>query len=123
MGAMVFEIAGGRLDTPPPPIPLLKGVGTKMLLKGKVTIITNLKINLDDEKDKSDVKSEREETIQNKPNIQSIEEHKQDVKVIRTKPNIKKEEIMENKPDTHEEEKTALILGMTSIFTVWWLFK
>ena len=94
-----------------------------MLLKGKVTIITNLKINLDDEKDKSDVKSEIEETIQNKPNIQSIEEHKQDVKVIRTKPNIKKEEMMENKPDTHEEEKTALILGMTSIFTVWWLFK
>ena len=68
-----------------------------MPLKGKVKIITNLKINLDDEKDKSDVKSEREETIQNKPNIQSIEEHKQDVKVIRTKPNIKTEEMMENK--------------------------
>ena len=94
-----------------------------MPLKGRVKIITNLKINLDDEKDKSDVKSEREETIQNKPDIQSIKEHKQDVKVIRIKPNIKKEEMMENKPDTHEEEKTALILGMTSIFTVLWLFK
>ena len=85
--------------------------------------MANLKTNLDDEKDKSDLKSEREETIQNKPDIQSIKEHKQDVKVIRTKPNIKKEEIMESKPDTHEEEKTALILGMTSISTVWWLFK
>ena len=31
--------------------------------------------------------------------------------------------MMKNEPDTHEEEKTALILGMTSIFTVWWLFK
>ena len=98
-------------------------MGTKMPLKGRVNIITKLKINLDDGKDESDLKSEREETIQNKPDIQSIKEHKQDVKVIRTKPNIKKEEMMENKPDTHEEEKTALILGMTSIFTIWWLFK
>ena len=58
--------------------------------------------------------------IQNKPDIQPIKEHKQNVKAIRTKPNIKKEEMMENKPDTHEEEKTALILGMTSMFMVWW---
>ena len=85
--------------------------------------MANLKTNLDDEKDKSDLESEREETLQNKPDIQSIKEHKQDVKVIRTKPNIKKEEIMESKPDAHEEEKTALILGMMSISTVWWLFK
>ena len=61
--------------------------------------------------------------MQTKPDIESNKEHKQDVKVIRTKLNIKKEEMMENEPDTHEEEKTALILGMTSIFTVWWLFK
>ena len=83
-----------------------------MPLKGRVKIITNLKTDLDDEKGKSDANSEREETIQNKPDIRSIKEHKQDVKVIRTKPNIKKEEMMESKPDTHEEEKTALILGM-----------
>ena len=57
------------------------------------------------------------------PDIKSNKEHKHNVKVIRTKPNIKKEEMMENEPDTHEEEKTALILVMTSIFTVWWLFK
>ena len=59
--------------------------------------------------------------MKTKPDIESNKEHKQDVKVIRTKPNIKKEEMMENEPDTHEEEKTALILGMTSIFMVWWL--
>ena len=61
--------------------------------------------------------------MKTKPDIKSNKEHKKDVKVIRTKPNIRKEEMMENVPDTHEEEKTALILGMTSIFMVWWLFK
>ena len=24
---------------------------------------------------------------------------------------------------TYEEEKVALVLGITSIFTVWWMFK
>ena len=54
--------------------------------------------------------------------------------MIKTKPNIKfrKEdrlniEMMKTEPDTnkitYEEEKTALILGTTSIFTVWWIFK
>ena len=80
---------------------------------------TNLKINLDGEKDKPDVKPKKE------PDIESNKEHKQDVKVIRTKPNIKFKK--EDKPGTnnitHEEEKVALILGITSIFTVWWVFK
>ena len=54
---------------------------------------TNLKINLDGEKDKPDVKTNKE--------------HKQDVKVIRTKPNIKKEdkldiEMMKTEPDTNK---------------------
>ena len=65
-----------------------------------------------------------------KPN----KEHKQDVK-----PNIKFDR--ESKPDTnkitiepsldqrsmelnnYEEEKVALILGTTAVFTVWWMFK
>ena len=69
-----------------------------------------------------------------KPDIKSNKEHKQDIKVIKTKPNIKfkKEdkrdiEMMKTEPDmneiTHEEEKAALILGITSIFTVWWIFQ
>ena len=54
----------------------------------------------------------------------SNKEHKQDVK-----PNIKFDR--ENnqdvkKPDmneiTYEEEKVALVLGITSVFTVWWMF-
>ena len=46
-----------------------------------------------------------------KPNI----ELKHDVKMIRTKPDTNK--------ITYEEEKVALILGTTAVFTVWWMFK
>ena len=82
----------------------------------------NEKINLDEEKGKPDAKPK------SKPNIKSNEEHKrdvkpdklnkerkQDVKMIRTKPDMNK--------ITCEEEKVALVLGMTTIFTVWWMFK
>ena len=55
-----------------------------------------------------------------KPNIKPNKEHKQDVK-----PNIKFDR--ESKPNTnkitYEEEKVALILGTTTVFTVWWMFK
>ena len=100
---------------------------------------TNLKINLDGEKDKPDVKSKKVEMVKTepdvkpkvitKPNIEPNEKHKQDVK-----PNIKsnKEDkqdvkMMKTEPDTnkitYEEEKVALILGTTAVFTVWWMFK
>ena len=94
---------------------------------------TNLRINLDEEKDKPDVKPKKE------PDIKSNKEQKQDIEIIRTKPDIEsnkehKQDVKpniefnrESKPDTskitYEEEKVALILGMTSIFTVWWMFK
>ena len=55
-----------------------------------------------------------------KPNIEPNKEHKQDVK-----PNIKFDR--ESKPDTnkitYEEEKVALILGTTAVFTALWMFK
>ena len=80
---------------------------------------TNVKVNLDGEKDKTDVKSKEvkaEPKVITKPN----KEHKQDVK-----PNIKSNK--ELKPDTnkitYEEEKVALILGTTAVFTVLWMFK
>ena len=60
-----------------------------------------------------------------KPNIKPNKEHKQDVK-----PNIKFDRESNQdvkKPDTneitYEEEKVALVLGITSVFTVWWMFK
>ena len=82
---------------------------------------TNLKINLDEEKGKPDVKSNKEQKQDTKCDIKINKEHKQDVK-----PNIEfKQDV--KKPDTnkitYEEEKVALVLGITSIFTVWWMFK
>ena len=116
---------------------------------------TNLKINLDGEKYKPDVKSKEVEMVKTepdvkpkvktKPNIELNKEHKQGVK-----PNIEfdkehksitdsnrehksniefdKEHKQDVKrPDmnkiTYEEEKVALILGTTAVFTVWWMFK
>ena len=88
---------------------------------------TNVKVNLDVKSkevemvktDKLDVKHK------DKPNIKPNKEHKQDVK-----PNIKFDRESNQdvkKPDTneitYEEEKVALILGITSVFTVWWMFK
>ena len=98
---------------------------------------TNVKINLDGEqaklKDKPDVKFKEVEMVKTKPDVKQKEEpdvksnkeHKQDVK-----PNIKLKhdvKVIRTKPDTnkitYEEEKVALILGTTAVFTVWWMFK
>ena len=109
----------------------VKNDNNKILISSpSIEIGTNLKINLDEEKDKPDVKHKREEIVKTKPDIKSNNEHKQNVKVIRTKPNIESNEehkqdvkMMKTKPDTHEEEKVLLILGITAVFTVWWMFK
>ena len=103
---------------------------------------TNLKVNLDVKSKEVDnrrlmVKTEPDvkPKVITKPNIEPNKEHKQDVK-----PNIKldresNQDVKE--PDTneiniepslvelnnYEEEKVALILGTTAVFTVWWMFK
>ena len=70
-------------------------------------------------KTKPDVKQKKE------PNMEPNEKRKEDVK-----PNIEfdresNQDVKE--PDTnkitYEEEKVALILGTTAVFTVWWMFK
>ena len=90
---------------------------------------TNLKINLDGKKNEPDVKSKEEEMVKTepdvkpkgkeivktKPNIKFTREDKQDVKMIKTEPDMHK--------ITYEEEKVALVLRITSVFTVWWMFK
>ena len=77
-----------------------------MVSKPGFNLGTNLKINLDGEqanlKDKPDVKPK----VTTKPIIESDKKHKQDTNEI-----------------TYEEEKVALILGSTAVFTVWWMFK
>ena len=100
----------------------VKNYNNKILISSpSFKIGTNLKINLD--KDKPDVKPKREPDITSnkehkqdtKPNIKSNKEHKQDFKMMKTEPDMNK--------ITYEEEKVALVLEMTSIFTVWWMFK
>ena len=107
----------------------VKNYNNKILISSSsFKIGTNLKINLNERKDRPDVKSKMVEVIKIKPDVKQKKEpdikfnkeHKQDVK-----PNIKFDK--ESKPDTnkitYEEEKVALVLGITSIFTVWWMFK
>ena len=96
------------------------GYNNKILVSSpSFNIGTNLKVNLDDDDtkvaktDKLDVKHK----VKDKPN----KGNKQDVK-----PNIKFEQDVK-KPDTneitYEDEKIALVLGTTAVFTVWWMFK
>ena len=95
----------------------VKDYNNKILISSpSFKIGTNLKINLD-------VKSKEVEMVKTEPDA------KLNLKVI-TKPNIKfdKESNQDVKePDTnkitYEEEKVALILGTTAVFTVWWMFK
>ena len=99
----------------------VKNYNNKILISSpSFKIGTNLKINLDGKKDEPDVKPKGEGIVKTKPNVEPNEGHKQDVK-----PNIEFDR--ESKPDTskitYEEEKVALVLGITSIFTVWWMFK
>ena len=70
-------------------------------------------------KTKPDVKQKKE------AEVKSNKEHKQDIKTdIELKHDVK---MIRTKPDTnkiiYEEEKVALILGTTAVFTVWWMFK
>ena len=117
----------------------IQGYNNKILVSSpSFNIGTNLKVNLDDDDtkvaktDKLDVKHK----VKDKPNkgdkqdvkpvIKPNKEHKQDVKP--NIPDIKQNiEISRSKPDTnkitYEEEKAALILGTTAVFTVWWMFK
>ena len=99
----------------------IRGYNNKILVSSpSFNIGTNLKVNLDDDdtKDKLDVK--------HKPDIKPNKEHKQDVKPVikRNRPDIRQNR---SKPDTnkitYEEEKVALILGTTAVFTVLWMFK
>ena len=86
----------------------VKNYNNKILISSpSFKIGTNLKINLDGEKDKPDVKSKGEEVVKTVPNIESNKEHKQD-----TKPNIKLKQdvkMIRTEPDTnkitYEEER------------------
>ena len=130
----------------------IRNYNNKMLISSpSFKIGTNVKINLDgdEEKDKPDVKSKKVEMVKTepdvkskvitKPNIELNEKRKQDVKPNikfdrESKQDVKKPDLLSsqfnyvekrsklNDKITYEEEKVALILGTTAVFTVWWLF-
>ena len=101
----------------------IRNYNNKILISSpSFKIGTNVKINLD-------VKSKEVEMVKSEPDVKQKKEP--DVKSNKdVKPNIKlKHDVMmiKTKPDTnkitYEEEKVALILGTTAVFTVWWMFK
>ena len=76
-------------------------------------------------KDEGIVKTKPDVKQKEEPDVKSYEGHKRDVE-----PNIKLKhdvKMIRTKPDTNkitqEEEKVALILGTTAVFTVWFMFK
>ena len=107
----------------------IRNYNNKILISSpSFNIGTNLKVNLDDDDTKvADVK--------HKPDIKPNKGDKQDVKLV-IKPNKEqKQDVKPNRPDikqnrskpdtnkiTYEEEKAALILGMTAVFTAWFIF-
>ena len=65
----------------------VKNFNNKILISSpSFKIGTNLNINLNDEKDKPDVKSKGEEVVKTMLNIKSNKEQKQDVKMMKTEP-------------------------------------
>ena len=97
---------------------------------------TNVKVNIDGEqaklKDKPDVKSKevdnRRLMVRTKPDVKPKDEG-----IVKTKPDVKQkkepniefhgESNQDTNRITYEDEKVALILGTTAVFTVWWMFK
>ena len=108
----------------------IRNYNNKILISSpSFNIGTNLKVNLDGDKDKPDVKPKGEGIVKPKPDVKQKKEpvikpnkeHKQDVKPNR--PDIKQNIETDTNKITYEEEKAALVLGTTAVFTVWWMFK
>ena len=66
-------------------------------------------------KSEHNVKQKEEPDVKSNIDVKTNIELKHDVMMIRTKPDMNK--------ITYDEEKVALILGTTAVFTVWWMFK
>ena len=108
----------------------VKNYNNKILISSpSFNIGTNLEVNLNERKDRPFVKSKEAEMVKTepdvkpkgkeiaktKPDIEFGKEDKRDVKMIKAEPGMDK--------ITYEEGKVALVLGITSVFTVWWMFK
>ena len=97
----------------------IKSYNNKILISSpNFKVGTNLKTNLDD--DKTDAKSKKDDKHieRDKPDVKTRQE--EIIADIKFKKDIKPDM---NDEITYEEEKAALILGITSLLTVWWIFK
>ena len=98
-------------------IGMVKSYNNKILISSpSFNIGTNLEVNLNEGKDRPDVKSKEaemvktepdvkpkgKEIVKTKPNIEFKKEDKQDAKMMKTEPSLDK--------ITYEEEKVALVL-------------
>ena len=131
----------------------VKDYNNKILISSpSYKIGTNVKVNLlsSDRRLNGDVKSKEVDNqrlmvrtepdvkpkVITKPNIEPNKEYKQDVKTNtkfdrESNQDVKKPDLLSSTKDrsklndkiTYEEEKVALILGTTAVFTVWWMFK
>ena len=103
-----------------------KEVDRRLMVRNEPDVIEldKRRLNVKPKKE-PDIKSNKEHKQDMKPNIVLRKEDKQAVKMIKTEPNVNKITIEPSlvKLNNYEEEKVALILGITSIFTVWWMFK
>ena len=112
------------------------GTNVKVNIDVKSKEVDNRRLMVKTEPDVIELEKRRlnvKSKVITKPNVEPNKEHKQDIK-----PNTgsKREHKQDTKPDiefkrdvkkpdmiTYEEEKVALVLGITSILTVWWMLK
>ena len=126
------------------PIGKVKDYNNKILISSpSFKIGTNVKVNLlssENRRLNDDVKSKEVEIVKTEPDVIKLDKQRLNVKQkVITRPNIEpnkkhKQDVKtnikfdrESNQDTNkitcEEEKVALILGTTAVFTVWWMFK
>ena len=82
---------------------------------------TNLMVNIDVKSKEVKTEPDVKPKVITKQDVEPNKEHKQDVK-----PNIKFEQDVKKHDTnkiTYEEEKVSLVLGITFIFTLLWMFK
>ena len=104
----------------------VKNYNNKILISSpSFNIGTNLEVNLNERKDRPDVKSKEAKMVKTEPDVKP-----KGKEIVKTKTNIKfKQDVKMIKTETgmdkitYEEEKVALVLGITVVFTVWWMFK
>ena len=107
-------------------INLLSSENQRLNIDVKSKEVDNRRLMEPDVKPKVITKPNKEHKQDVKPNIKFDRESNQDVKkpdLLSSQFNYVEKRSKLNDKITYEEEKVALVLGITSVFTVWWMFK